>query len=112
MIQTIRGIVLARIVSDPLAVGMDVGSLRMSLLVGIGGMLGGSRGVRRSFCRRGSVFGNIPAAHFRFAASMLFVLVLGENSADPALSIMRTTRSESSYNLRFILQYRLYFRRP
>src|ERR1700691_3783571 len=71
MIKMVMRIVFAGVVSHPLAVGMDVGRLRMPGLVG-NGMIGPRRGVPRLYGSR-STLGNVSATHLRLAASVFFL---------------------------------------
>jgi hypothetical protein len=71
MIQMVMRVILASIVSDPLAVGVNMGSLRMPGLVG-SGVVGLRRGVPSLNGSR-STLGNVSAAYFRLAATMFFL---------------------------------------
>ena len=73
MVEMVIRVSLACIVADPLAVGVDVGRLRMIDFVHIGVLRGWRRGVRRGLGGRGSAFGNVSAANFRLAAPMFFL---------------------------------------
>ena len=81
MIEMVIRVILAGIVSDPLAVGVDMGSLRMSGLVG--GAPGRGRGVRRRLGGSRSTLGSVSTTHLLLAAAMFLAAPLlrehGEN---------------------------------
>jgi hypothetical protein len=72
MIEVEAHFVVAIVVSDPLAVVVDVGGFGMTLMVSI--RRGRRRPVRRGVRRRGTIVGNVTAAY-----GALMVIVLRQN---------------------------------